>query len=502
MAKQLFDVDVAGMRKIALRRGVAFVALELLQNAFDQKVTRVDFQLDGLPDGQHYVLSVTDDDPDGFNDLKHAYTLYGDSYKRTDATKRGFQDAGEKWVIAVCEDAVITSTTGQVRFSQNGRSNGTKSRDVGTEFKGTLKLTKAEAESVLNAARAVIPPKGVTLSVNGETMPHRETVASFTASLPTVIADEEGVMRRTMRRASVKLYEPLPGETPTVFEIGIPVVETNDLYHYDVQQRCPVNADRDSVPPAFLKTLRVLTMNAVAEKLTPEQASETWAREATGDKRIESSALEKALNLRFGTKRVSADPKDKEANNRAMAEGYTVVWGGSLSKDEWAQVKEQGLMKAAGAVFPTKVADYGGVEGGTPENTIPESSYTPGMRRIADFAVAMGQQLLRCTIRVKIVNEPIRRAGLLAWYGEQELTFNLGRLGRDWFEWGLNQNVLSLVLHELAHEKAGNHLDHSYHDALCDLGAAMAQVALDNPHIFDGAPGTPGARAAKGAVTA
>src|SRR5207237_9152953 len=62
-------------------------------------------------------LTVEDDSPEGFRDLSHAYTLFAESYKRSNPEQRGQYNFGEKLVLAVCESASISTTKGTVVFA-------------------------------------------------------------------------------------------------------------------------------------------------------------------------------------------------------------------------------------------------------------------------------------------------------------------------------------------------------------------------------------------------
>lgn len=45
--------------------------------------------------------------------------------------------------------------------------------------------------------------------------------------------------------------------------------------------------------------------------------------------------------------------------------------------------------------------------------------------------------------------------------------------------------VNRLLLHEFAHEHAPNHLSDTFHDAICNLGAKLTRLALDEPEFFE-----------------
>ena len=94
-----FLVDKKGLAKLLERRGKAFILHELLQNAWDENTTRVDVTAEWLGD-RTVRVTVVDDKPEGFADLTHAYTLFAESAKKTDPTKRGRFNLGEKLVIA------------------------------------------------------------------------------------------------------------------------------------------------------------------------------------------------------------------------------------------------------------------------------------------------------------------------------------------------------------------------------------------------------------------
>src|SRR6201987_1130810 len=117
MANQWFDVDRAGLGKQAEQQGKGRLVGELVQNALDEAgVTRIDVSLAPVPGRPLADLTVEDDSPEGFRDLAHAYTLFAASYKRDNPEQRGQFNLGEKMVLAVCEQASISTTKGTVVF--------------------------------------------------------------------------------------------------------------------------------------------------------------------------------------------------------------------------------------------------------------------------------------------------------------------------------------------------------------------------------------------------
>ncbi len=316
------DVDLSGLRQTLERRSKDFIVYELVQNAWDEESTQVEITLPRPVNGKTQI-TVIDNAPNGFRDLTHAFTLFASSAKKSNPCKRGLFNAGEKFVLACCEEASIISTIGAVKFDRQGRRRTRKRRTEGSQFSGLITLSTSDWEHICEAVRRLIPPVATTF--NGEPIAERKPLCTCHAVLPSVMADERGELRRTERKTEIRIYEPLPGETATLYEMGIPVVATGDRWHVDVQQKVPLNMERDNVTPGYLRAIRVTVLNEMSHHLTTEDASDTWVRDATGDSRACEDAVRKVIDLRFGAKHVTFDPYDKEANLLAASEGYTVI---------------------------------------------------------------------------------------------------------------------------------------------------------------------------------
>ena len=305
-------------------------------------------------------------------------------------------------------------------------------------------------------------------------------IASFEDSLQTEVAGEDGVLRRVLRKARVNIYDPLPGETASVYELGIPVVETGDKYHYDVQQKVPLGFERDNVPPAFLRTLRVLALNATCSRIAQADANQPWAREAAGDRRASDNAVRIMADKRFGEKRVSYDPSDPEANSLAFSKGYTVVTGSQCSAEEWGRMREASAITPAGKVTPSP-KPYSQDPDACPEDLVPESDWTDGMRRTAEYAIILAQRLMDVDITVRMTRANRQFA---ACYGGRQLTFEVSSLARSWFDDVGSIQQDDLLIHEFGHEYASDHLSSGYHRALTLLAAKLKQLALEDPALF------------------
>lgn len=471
-----FDVDKAGLAKLLERKGKAFAVLELVQNALDTNAGNVEVELTPLPGVPVVHVRVVDDDPDGFKDLSHAFTLFAESAKKGDAEKRGRFNLGEKLVLALCDEAEICSTTGSIIFDKDGRRKTRRKVEVGSVFVGHMRMTRQEMEEALEATRSLLVPAGVNLVVNGELIKPRVPVAVFEASLPTEIADADGFMRRSIRKTQVRVYEPSNTEAGSLYEMGIPVMETGDRYHVDIQQKVPLNMDRDNVPPAYLRQLRAFVLNATFKMLPDTEVTQPWVRDATAHDDVDPAAVSNVMDKRFTSRAVRFDPSDIEANKLAAEAGFVVVHGGSLSHEEWENADIAGKLLPAGQVTPSHPLSS------TPAIMVPADEITAGMRDVKDLAINLAFRVMNIHLDVVFINNPTVSAA--ATYGSRTLTFNVARLGRAWFSKHNLVEINALLIHEFAHEYAGDHKSDKYYDACCKLGAKFVQLCMQSPMFF------------------
>lgn len=468
-----FEVDSKGLAKIAGRRGKGFVLLEIVQNCLDTKATEIHVEFRPIAGRPAATLIVSDDHPDGFKDLSHAWTLFAESEKKGDPEKRGRFNLGEKLVLSLCEDAEIVTTTGGVRFDKEGRHTFRKKTDCGSVFSATIRMTRDEYAEACKAVKTVIVPEGKRVFFNGETLKLRVCIGSESVVLPTEIADEEGYLRRTTRRTVIRMYEPLSGEPGTLYELGIPVVETGDKFHYDIQQKVPLTMERDGVPRAYLRAVRAATLNTLAREIkSVEDASAPWVRDAMSHESIQSRPVQKIMDARFGAARVVFDPSDPEANNIAMSQGMKVIHGASLTAEEWVNVRKYEAALPAGQVTPSPKPFS---PDGKPLVFVDPGRYTQDQIDRTAMARRVGAVLLGFNPVVQLTDtKPWKFA---ATYNRVEslLILNWAKI------WAYrSEAMISLLIHEYAHHYESNHLAEGFHDACCKLGAKLAVLAADD----------------------
>jgi hypothetical protein len=471
--KPWFEIDKAGLAKILARKGKEFAIYELIQNCWDEDgVTEVIVKLVPDPTHGYATLVVIDDAPNGFVNLSHAYTLFAESKKKANPEKRGRFNLGEKLVLALAKEARIITTTGSVIFNQQGRRRTSKtSMAAGSMVEMVIKMTQDEIKSALQACQRLIPPSRCRTIINGKTLGNEPAFATFKAPLTTEIENGEGNLVRSIRQTEVEVRLGTESCPAAICEMGIPVCEIEGKYVFNVGQKVPLTLDRDEVLPSFRKQLAVAAINSLPHYLDSDDANTSWATEAMTSPDATPAALEACMAQKFGVKRVAYDPSDPEANSRAAAAGYTVVTGGQLSGAAWKNVKAAGAILPAGQVTPSP-KPYS--PDGEPLKLVKQ--LTDEMLTVKRYAELFAKEVLGVSITVIFAAEVKWPYG--ATYGpSHDLTFNVGRLGKAWFNInGNRQEIDDLLIHEFGHEYCGNHLSEEYYKALTMIGSKLAQA--------------------------
>lgn len=468
MNKNWFEVDKKGLQALQAGKSKTFIIRELVQNAFDEDIHECNVNIEWLSDG-NVVIIVEDDSPEGFKNLTHAYTLYADTYKRRDVKKRGRFNIGEKEVLSLCEHAEIRTTKGTIAFRSTGREKLSKKRHFGSEVYLHLKMKHSEFKELIEYAATILPPKGIHYRVNNNTVHYKFPFTVISETLKTEIL-EDNIFRSTRRKTDIYIHKE---DKAYLYEMGIPVCEIDCDYSIDVQQKVPLSTDRTKVSGAYLKELYAFVLNATYEELTEESSSNNWIRTATTSDKIKSVAVEKVVKERYGDKVVVASPGDPGSVDEAITRGYRVIRGSEMSAEEWKNVRKNNIIESSTSTFGSKLTDdYEVVKP------------TRNMIRAEDFIKRVANRLLSVQAKVRYVKS--KTLTHAATYGYNTITFNLTKLPDDIFDIKkdmISQELLDLVMHELAHEK-GYHYEHAYHKCLTMMGSKLTFLMRDEPGFF------------------
>ena len=466
MMNNWFEVDKKGLKQVQSEKHKSFIVKELISNAFDEDITNCICNI--TLDNRSVTIFVEDDSPDGFKDLRDAYTLFAPSYKKGIAQKRGRFNIGEKLALAMFDEAFIRSTTGTISFDKRGTRKKSKTcSPFGTIFNGVIKNVKrSEFDEIILEAKKIIPPVGVKLQVNGEVITAPEIFKSFEEVLPSVTSDEEGNLVRTTRKTEIDLYK---SDEPHIFELGIPVVSTDIGFSINVNQKIPLNKDRDNVSPAYAKKLKTFVLNHTSSYLSDEEAKASWVSEALEN--CDAEAVKNVVDSRYGEDATVYDMSFPEANKRAIADERNVITGGSFNKEVWNNIKKtrevySDFAAPSSKYYPDPMAKLEL----RPDLVIPENEWTEGMAEVAALAKEMHQFLFDRKVHVTMFNDN----SFSATYGWGDVTFYTKGLGKGWFDLKTNKEaIVDLIIHEFGHFYAGDHLSERYYRGLTKIGAKL-----------------------------
>lgn len=492
MSNDWFVAHKEGLRqqaeRLVERRGFGILAGELYQNVSDTDATECVMTFTKLPNRAAVEIKVTDNGH-GFHDLTHAWTMFAPSEKKGDPTKAGRFNLGEKVVLSFCRQAHIHTTSGMVVFDGEGRKEyPRRKREIGTEFWAIIDCTQERFEQLMDYMRKVLVRPGLMLTVNGENISPRQPIKVFTETLQTEIGE---LLSKSMRKCEIQIYEPSGDEVAMVYELGIPVVETGDRWHYNVTQKVPLNIDRDNVTPAYLRDLRTHVFNHMHQLVDDEDTTTPWVNEAVSDEQCLPEAAEAFRVKKYGAKSVAFDPTNAEANAEAVAHGYTVIPSRGLTPGQRDNLYKAGTLLTSSKAFPTAgKGAYSDDPNAKPVEVVPEEHWSDGMRQIREYVIGLGYRLLDTTVEVRFVNcKSFVGKRWSACYGRGHLEtghfdFNIWVSGRKWFENGVTEDVDDLILHEMGHHYESSHLSEEYYRALTKLGAKLKAAALADPKWF------------------
>ena len=464
--KQWFAVDTDGLKKLQEGKSKTFIIRELVQNVWDEQSSICKIEI--AHKDNKITLVIEDDSPEGFRDITHAYTLFADTYKRRDATKRGRFNIGEKQVFSICDKIELTTTKGTLTFDENGRHESNNKRKAGTLITLVFPGTEAERNELAEYARYLLVPKNIRFTINGELIPSQSPVRKFEAGLHTEL-EVNGVFKRTYRQTTIEIYQ--PREKIYLYEMGIPVCEIDCQFSINVEQKIPLGIDRETVSQAYLRDLFAEVLNQTFDLVEAEHSSESWVREATRDERVSSEAVKDVLTKRFGEKFCAANPFDKQSIDEAISHGYNIVTGSELSKEEWAQIRRDALMPSSSELFSTSTVNAPTVEPNEKQ------------KLVAKYAKKIAKELLGISINTRFVKH---QQMVVAQFDRltNTLTFNVAKLGNSFFEIPVSSQTTNLLLHEIGHH-CGSHTESGYHECLTKMGADLTMLALLDPKFFE-----------------
>jgi hypothetical protein len=475
----MFEVDVANMRKIHGARDKIFIIREMVQNGWDEDISRVDILLTPPDENGHSIIKVTDDNPGGWLSLEHAYTMYAESAKANDPTKRGRFNEGEKNVLCLAIEASVTTVSGQVCFDRvRGRWAGTQHRKRGSEFFMKFELTQKEYFDICMKTMLLIPPKDIVTTFNGQELPHRAPDLQFETRLRTPVNG-----RNDLRKTDVRLYHAY-GKQAWLYEMGIPVVPLgDDPWHINVMQKMPVGRDRDNIPPSYLADVRVAIFNKFYDKLPASQQSLLSMQAAAGNPKSSREAVEAHMKGRFGNDFVMEDPNDEGSKEECQSQGIVVIERNDLSPEMRKRLRKmkdkknpkKSYLRKAGEVCPTNVV-------APLDNIVPPEEYDIDTANYVALIERLAPLVINRPVKAVVIDDDDSELRGCFKYETGVMHVNLAY--HDTGNWATNY---WLMIHEFAHNTVNSnaHLKDVFYKTEEEIAGKLMVLALNEPELFD-----------------
>jgi hypothetical protein len=265
-----------------------------VQNALDSFVEgqagRIELRYGCQEEG--FVVECRDNGS-GISNLADLRVVYL-THKTDSHLKRGRFGRGFKEALCIAEQARVVSGGQQMQFLlENGQR---VTRQEAAEHQGGTTVWMrmpwpAETRDRLDAYFAqFLVPQGIELVVNGLRINARAVEHQVQASITTELYDAiSQSWKKPSRSTRIHLVRTHEGETPTIYEMGIPVaaVDWTMPYHCDVQQRVPMNPNRDAVASGYPVKLHVACLPTLLEEMAESAVKDDWV--GTAGRKCEST---------------------------------------------------------------------------------------------------------------------------------------------------------------------------------------------------------------------
>ncbi|ATB40912.1 hypothetical protein CYFUS_006374 [Cystobacter fuscus] len=459
-----FELSEEGWRRSNRARPLGQLVREALQNAFDQRASRVKVRL------EEDEVRIEDDAPTGLARDEFAFTVFLGE-KDTPPTWRGRKGRGLKEMIAASDRAEVETVGRTLVFDNTGRHVKPNTREVGTCLRLFRRTSASEREAAVQLLRLTIPPPGVELVIDGRTVrPPRVKDSLEDCPLETVEL-HRGVERYVERPTRVDLYHPRPGETPHLFELGLPVEPHHLPWHVDVQQRIPLAAERDAARDAYKRTLAAILLESLAPELSRQELSGAWVTEVLAHFTLGPEALEAYVAKVLPARAVlSVGPR---MDDRARQLGAKVV---DLRGMPLPAVEQLETLVESAEAYVERME-------GPPRDV----RVDPGARaeRFVGLVRCLSRELTGREAGVEFFERKVRdpSAQVDAEYDRERHLLRVNMRGQVRLDEPLEPRTLGIILHELAHDQGDEH-DFAFIERLEGFAGKALRCLVDQPELL------------------
>jgi hypothetical protein len=323
-------ISTDGFASMNAARPPEHLVKELVQNALDSfaEDQRGRIRLNYGHWGDHFVVHCEDNGSGiaNLSDLRVVYlTNKTDSHLKRGRFGRGFKEA-----LCVAVQARVISGSQQLEFLWENNERISRQTTLHEAVAGTRVSMQmpwpAETRDQLDRYFAsFLVPDGIQLEVNGVLISHRAIAQRISANLSTEVYDATSqCWKKPNRKTAIHLVPTDAVESPMIYEMGIPVaaVEWGVPFHCDIQQRVPMNPNRDAVSSGYPLKLHIACLPSLLDSMDEATIKQDWVgaagRRCNDD--VQRRILERAFgqNIARSVPRMGARHYDEDARDLGL----------------------------------------------------------------------------------------------------------------------------------------------------------------------------------------
>ena len=245
------------------------------------------------------------DNGSGISNLADLRVVYL-THKTDSHLKRGRFGRGFKEALCIAEQARVVSGYQQLEFLRENNERITRQASLAVPLAGTRVSMQmpwpADLRDQLDRYFAsFLVPDGIELEVNGALISHRCATHRISASLSTEVYDTNSQSwKKPSRKTTIHLVPTGQDETSTIYEMGIPVaaLDWSVPYHCDIQQRVPMNPNRDAVSSGYPLKLHIACLPTLLEGMDGDTVKQDWV--GTAGRRCGEDVQRRIIERAFG----------------------------------------------------------------------------------------------------------------------------------------------------------------------------------------------------------
>lgn len=465
--KTWFEISNQGWKRMNAGRSLGHLVREAISNVFDAEgATKCNVTIN---EGS---VIVEDDAPGGIRDTSLITTVFMTD-KEDSFIKRGRKGRGLKELISAGQKATVDTAGSRVIFNEDGtRTTVATNRESGTQVTViNYEWTGHMVEEAIEYISRFFPPLNVKLIVNGHVATQTKIRETIQARLETTTVDggkqvdryrDTTIVIRNLRKGEVEGW---------VYEMGIPVQAVKTKFHIDVQQRIPMNDNRDVVNSNYLPYLYGAILDGMRlgddkPGISKAALKDRWVIDGIN---YASSATKRAYANIFVPKGSVIKSDDKNANDRCKQQGMDLV---DVSNLPWS-VRD--VLESYTSNAKEKAED---IERATPVRTL--DSLREEYKTTVDTLEWICKKLTGDTYTVTFMSKPKSYTGFMTQADHSKtsntIRFNVECKALD-FKRPLSPEMLSTVVHELAHRVSSEH-DEDFMEGLEQYCGKMALLML------------------------